>query len=283
MWYKRVNKHLGVVGIVGVIVISACAQTHMYDPFEKTERVRFCSVKECEEVSEEYVYGENYQKIYKAPGEDLAVKIEAAGKEVYVSILKGGEGLTEPVLIIAGRALSHPMFYWRAFAGDLNNDGRTDFVVPVWQGGMGLGVGTSVVAFLLSEEETYRVVTINDSSPNQKRFVDLGYDGRCYYVQCAVVYANHVESIVDGQRRNFFVYNLLGFDGSGMEVRNDADDTFPRWVRIGDAQESRNIQHFTEETKKDLLGGDLLDRRGIIFREQAQKSIGVGYEEETQE
>jgi hypothetical protein len=156
----------------------------------------------------------------------------------------GGAVLAAPQLV------SHHTHARLAFWADLNGDGREDFVALVWSGGCGLGGYRCDVAFALSSEEGYRITPLGPTmGPGANDFVDLG-DGRCRFVHTSFVYGRG-EPGTDGKPHNYWVYNLLEFEGDRVVVSR-ADPRFPRWVWYTHAPNHEETSIITAEQKERL-------------------------------
>ncbi len=112
-----------------------------------------------------------------------------------------------------------------AYTADLNGDGTRDFVLFSYSGGCGLAGGNCNVAFVLSCSNLYRVTTVQTLFPDLCEFLLL--KGTRCFVQTSF---DGVDSCKDGKWHNFWIYNLVEFDGGEVRVKNKAYPGFPRII-----------------------------------------------------
>jgi hypothetical protein len=275
---RRKDRRMGCMFKGGLIVAMAFLCTfaapiysypELWGPFEEGKEPGLLPVEECQVIEEGYIEEGLYKKIYEAPGEETKVKLEASADGVVLSILRKEEVVAGPTKI-SEVAFDDWKHYYFVGAADLNKDGKEDFVIGIWSRfSLGMRSGSYEMVFALSEEETYKITAIYDINPTKHRLIDIKGDGSAQYLQSALIYGVHEPSQLDGEGKNFFVYNLLEIKGSTVRLNNEIDESFPRWVRIG---EDKLEDHLTSAQKKRLLEeGDLLGRVPRIFVEKQEK------------
>ena len=137
---------------------------------------------------------------------------------------------------------------------DINGDGVPDYAIYTFSTACGSGV-TDSQDFIVSVNGGYKYAGRVDSmSPEGRDFVKLR-DGKT-----AMIFTSYIEDVedIDGAAllnendRNFWVYNLIRFDGDKIVSANKLDSRFPRWI-LGNPRWSRKIKANHEDTE--LLTG----------------------------
>ncbi|MBP7935738.1 MAG: hypothetical protein KA354_13910 [Phycisphaerae bacterium] len=148
-----------------------------------------------------------------------------------------------------------------AYRGDLNQDGKPDYVLHFPSGGCGLGAEYYDRVLLLSTTTHHAVLTEPTVTPGPEDFVRTSPGRGCQIVHTTFVYG---EAGKDGKSHNYWVYHLLQIDGDKITLL-DQDRKFPKWVLYASRPNHKDTQQLTEEQKKRLLrgvagGGKLIDR-----------------------
>ncbi|MHC5057654.1 MAG: hypothetical protein ACYTKD_23530 [Planctomycetota bacterium] len=149
---------------------------------------------------------------------------------VFMSVVdSAGRVLAGPTRI-ADTAIGIPPAFW----GDLNGDGREDFVALAVT-----SIGGSACAcdmgFALSSGKGYRITGVRSTrGPGANDFLDLG-EGRVGFVHTALIERKRRDPRGPGAAtESFFVYSMLEVKGDAL-VLADADPRlggFPKWVPI---------------------------------------------------
>jgi hypothetical protein len=145
------------------------------------------------------------------------------GKATLCVVSAQGEPLMEPAPISA------PWHMSGCRTGDINGDDIPDWVVTQPSYGVGLSGDIYFVSFVLSTDHTYSVRTLRSATYGHPDFVDLNQDGRPEYVHTILVHG-YGELCRDGKRHNFWVHNLLQFQGPNITSANHLDPRFPAWI-----------------------------------------------------
>jgi hypothetical protein len=115
-----------------------------------------------------------------------------------------------------------------AYSGLINDDKVPDYVFV--SGGLGCGImgSSQIVVFILSSKGSYKAVTLDCWEANPLTdLVDLKGDGQCEFIQTIFIDGTKGK---DGRYHNYWVHNLLCFDGTRCLSANQLDHRFPRWV-----------------------------------------------------
>ena len=152
----------------------------------------------------------------------IRVSCDSRGK--FVEISEGGR------VVLAKTAFSDfdtvGSCFTHAYTADLNMDGRRDFIIYSFSGGCGLASGYCNVAFVLSDSNnTYRLTTIQTLFPDSCEYIVL--NGAPCFVQTSF---NGEGKCNDGKWHNFWIYNLLAFEGGNVRLRNDVYPGFPKII-----------------------------------------------------
>jgi hypothetical protein len=97
-------------------------------------------------------------------------------------------------------------------------------------GGLGCGIMgcDQIVVFILSTKGSYKAVPLNCWEANPLTdLVDLNGDGRCEFIHTTFIDGTRGK---DGRYHNYWVHNLLRFEGTRGVSANKLDHRFPRWV-----------------------------------------------------
>ncbi|HOW71720.1 MAG TPA: hypothetical protein PKY77_14055 [Phycisphaerae bacterium] len=147
-----------------------------------------------------------------------------------------------------------------AYRGDLNQDGKPDYVLHFPSGGCGLGAEYYDRVLLLSTATHYAVLTEPTVAPGPEDFVRMPPGKGCQIVHTTFMYG---EAGQDEKSHNYWVYHLLQIDGDKITLAT-LDRRFPKWVLYTSKPNHKDTQQLTEEQKKRLLrgvpgGGKLID------------------------
>ena len=240
---------LGLVVMLAPLMASADVVTGM--PFEAGQVPVTFPVEECELRNPDPGLEEppaNYRVKNDPNSPIVRLPFRSSTGEIDMSLLDPkGNRILCPVLISNGR--HHETVYH----GDLNRDGTEDFVVDMYLDSMLSDRQWSRVAFVLSEQGTYKVTVMQTKSFRPEDLVDYRGDGRCQFVQTLLVYGGEG---TDFEYEAFLVDNLFEIRGSEIVEVSDLHPDFPRWskwrpdpsddsaVTLTDEQRSRILQKF---------------------------------------
>jgi hypothetical protein len=228
-----------------------------YGPFEEDERPAKFPVSRCVTFEPHefctldgyrYTVG-TYARGGNEPGAArVRLMPEMLGEEpteVAMTVLDAKGAVIAGPKLICDYCIGTPQVYH----ADLNGDGKTDYVAMV-EIGCGKLVDGCDVGFALSSEQGYRIVAIREALElTTDDFIDLG-DGRCRMVHTAFVFGSS-EKGKDGKPHNYWVHNLLEFDGDRVVV-SKADPRFPMWVWYTFKPNHEETTMITDEQKKRL-------------------------------
>jgi len=227
-----------------------------HGPFESDDWPRIVEVRQCDVVDVRY------------SGKDF-------GKKDYYGFEDGAEGLR---LCLAdregeqwswlfvedsdGNVISGPkVAYARAWPGlgvycaELNGDGKADFVIRYLLGGSGTIFTFSCnVVFILSDGDDYTVTPTTGLWSGLDYFVDIKGDGRCQFIHTRFVDGGGVKGR-DGRSHNYWVYNVLEFQGGKVVVNNEVAGQFPRWIWYTFKANHQPTTQLSEEEKQLLWSG----------------------------
>jgi hypothetical protein len=113
------------------------------------------------------------------------------------------------------------------YSADLNGDKVPDYIIATDTGTNGLGPN-SCITFLLSTPKGYIVQSlIGNSTDPATDFFDFKKDGHPTLLYTVLVEG---EKGKDGKVHNYWVHNLIGFDGGNLISANVQDKRFPCWI-----------------------------------------------------
>ena len=142
-----------------------------------------------------------------------------------------------------------------AYTADLNSDGFPDYILFTYSGGCGLAAEMTWCTFLLSSPTGYRSTSVICYDLERSDFISI--ENKAYLVHTSFVYGPAGK---DGRQHNYWVYNLLGFSGTGLVLANDRDRRFPKWVWYSYAENHRDTYQLTATQRrfslKDILEAD---------------------------
>lgn len=169
-------------------------------------------------------------------------------------------GANGDTILPACRVTTYKCCASAAYRGDLNQDGKPDYVLHFPSGGCGLGAEYYDRVLLLSIATSYVVLTEPTVSPGPEDFVRLPPGRGCQIVHTTFVYG---EEGKDKRTHNYWAYHLLQIDGDKITL-STADPRLPRWVLYTTRSNHKDTNQLTEEQKKRLLreatgNGELID------------------------
>lgn len=139
-----------------------------------------------------------------------------------------------------------------AMTGDLNNDNTPDYIIYSYSGGCGLAAGYCNVAFILSNEDKYTLTVITTLWPGDNNYILL--DGKPHFVHTSFHY---VDKCKDGKNHNFWLYNLLAFQGDKVNIVNDTHPDFPKTIWYTFKPNHAETAIITDEQKQKLHNASL--------------------------
>ena len=201
-----------------------------HGPFEDGEWPEVIKLGKCVETKSPYSRPFEAKFFYDIEGKEGGRRLclvkykDWRGPWIYV---EDGEGK-----VLAG-PMAMPIFGpvgSRGYHGDLNGDGKEDFVLKTNVGGCGsIFTYSAYVTFVLSDGDGYSVTSTWGLWSGSDYFVDLKGDGRCWFIQTRFVDGSDVKGR-DGRSHNYWVYNLLEIRGGKAVLNNEADRRFYKWV-----------------------------------------------------
>ncbi len=125
----------------------------------------------------------------------------------------------------------HQILSHSIYSGMINDDQIPDYVVRSdWGTGMGILGWHHIVVFVLSGPHgAYRLMPIESWYADPVTdLVDIDHDGRCDFIQTSFLEGG----LRTGGKRfhNYWVHNLLQFQGTNCVPANRIDTRFPSWV-----------------------------------------------------
>ncbi len=129
--------------------------------------------------------------------------------------------------LILSTRLDYTLHGAEVYSTDLNGDKTPDFIINTGTAANGLGPNRCIV-FLLSTPKGYVAQSVvgNDIDPTRD-FFDLQKDGHPVMLLMRLIEG---EKGKDGKTHNYWVSNLLGFQGGKIISANARDARFPCWV-----------------------------------------------------
>lgn len=238
-----------------LFLLSAFAASYpsKWGPFKEGESPPLFPVEECINVEDVFCRDEwRLQRVYSAPGEadNLLLKVDAGPEGMLIAVEDKDKGLVFGPEKVSSGNFGNSMLHPPVLSGDLNGDGIQDFILPFWYGGCGLASGNYKIVFLLSDGDSYNITVFDDMVFSRESFVNI--NGKCRYVHTSFVFGKGEPSRLDGRERNFWVYNLLGIEGSKIATNNEADRRFPAWIWFTYGPNHKNTVHLTDEQKERL-------------------------------
>jgi hypothetical protein len=169
-------------------------------------------------------------------------------------------GINGDTILPATRVSTYKWCASAAYQGDLNQDGKPDYVLHFPSGGCGLGAEYHERVLLLSAAASYVVLTEPTVSPGPEDFLRLPPGKGCRIVHTTFVYG---EAGKDKRKHNYWVYHMLQIDGDKITLSTQ-DSRFPKWVLYTGKPNHKNTNQLTDEQKQRLLlnetgGGKLTD------------------------
>jgi hypothetical protein len=107
-------------------------------------------------------------------------------------------------------------------ASDLNLDGLPDLVIDTESGGNGLAADLHTLAFALSAPGSCNFRLLPSWSPRLADFVRFRASPMPHFLHTF---------FVRGDRKNYWVYSIVGFRKSELALENSLDPRFPMWIR----------------------------------------------------
>jgi hypothetical protein len=156
---------------------------------------------------------------------------------------KDGKSITKPVKV------SSMMIPNCAYVGDLNRDGKPDYIIQVFSGGN--GIPPSDLVFAISEKTRYVITVFRAYDYSRSSFVDLRHNGQFQYIQTIFVFVSNIKG-KDGKSHNYWVHNIYSLSGASFELNNSMQSGFPKWILFTDKSNHKPTNQLTEEQKIEL-------------------------------
>lgn len=222
------------------VVSSAWGYMDGYAPFTRDHKPKPFPVRELKHTPE--LYDQEREAVCRATEEEPKVRLkihELPDRLIGTVWVEDAEGnrLVEDVEI--------PWYGTsgaEVYEGLFNEDKKPDYVVSTWGAGCGLAGCFSYVSFLLSTEDSYRVISLYVPCFGRDDFVDVNGDDRLEFIHTSFIHGGH----------NYWVHNLVHFKGDKMVSANRLDWRFPCWVWFTDKENHQNTTKLTKERKKKL-------------------------------
>ncbi len=187
-----------------------------YGPFEPNAVPKTYPLQECvcisgaNDISRIFALKKNSDHCISVTQSD---KNERFGYNITMKDISGNV-LLKPCKIDGSRA-----FGLKVYTAFLNEDKEPDYLIVTWSGGCGLAAGISYLSFLLSRNNGFQLAVVDTFYADRADFVDLNRDGKPELIHTAFTH-------------NYWVYNLLQFEGTKIVSANKLDKRFPCWTKI---------------------------------------------------
>jgi len=222
-------------------------ETH--GPFEEDEKPKLFAIHSCRAVRPK-----DPNSWYE--GKEPMVAYDESGREVHIRYHPKGNYVTAALSDVGGKVICGPVVILnlcsrmsRVYQADLNGDKKEDFIILTSTMGCGLAAHGCMATFLLSSYEDYKITPAYSMSPGPEDFVTLDDDGKCYFVHTSFVYG---EKGRDGKVHNYWVYNLLQFEGNKVVLDNSVDERFPKWIWYTFKPNHKATTQLNDEQKRRL-------------------------------
>ena len=187
---------------------------------------------------ERYVYGP-ISFVYREEEKELAggpilKVVDAFGKPVY-----------GPTPVYGGP----PIGFGPLWVGDLNHDGKPDYIVQSGSGGNGLAGDQARVYFILSGETQPTVFAIDTYAFTPTDVVTLA-DGQTGVLVTRQLYCAET---TDHKVHRFIITDLLRLDGK-------SEPGFPKWRKYNHSKNPRTPDTLTEVTREKIWHAELTKR-----------------------
>jgi len=144
-----------------------------------------------------------------------------------------------------------------AYSGDLNTDGKPDFVVKTSRSGCGLAGLNTTLVFVISNGDTYVISSIFTMYRDDHDLADVDGDGHCDLIHVAVAWSDEGDER-DHKYHCYWVYHkLILNDGQWVLAKNDK--MFPKWVWYTFKANHKATRRLSAEAKERIWrerGGD---------------------------
>lgn len=243
--------------IAAVLLVMVCAAAKVwgyvsdYCPFEQNQHLKLFPIHKYDMLREYSISDQNTRPVTVFGKKN----IKSLSMLHILPLARTGNGIAIEILgrkdnvIFGPYPLSDSAGYIQAYYGDLNHDGRQDFIIFDWSMGCGLAAGNCDVTFVLSKKDTYNITTIFTMFPDAHDFVDIKGNGTCQFIHTSFIYGYKGK---DGKEHNYWVYNLLDITGSHVVLNNDLDKSFPKWVWYSFKPNHSETTLLTKEQKQRL-------------------------------
>jgi hypothetical protein len=180
-----------------------------YGPFRPTRRPKPFPRSACVEwrrieaqqrnESSEWVLGSPDDR--KRTGAHVRLLETAAGRVILEVWGSAGRRIVGPQVVSDGR-------YFGAHTGDLNADGRPDFVIETTYDGCGLAGWDRTLVFAISKDDDFEVSSISTMFRDDCDLVALNHDGRCNLIHVTVLWSRPNDED-DGKSHAYWVFTNL--------------------------------------------------------------------------
>lgn len=134
----------------------------------------------------------------------------------------------------------------KAWSADLNGDHLEDIIIVNESGACGMGEARRYISISLSSPKGYKAIFYESYDSSEQSFVDLNQDGRPEFILSSFIFS---EKGKDGKKHNYFIYNLLTFEGDEIVSANAIDKRFPSWIWYSFKPNHRNTGQLTSEQR----------------------------------
>ena len=149
-------------------------------------------------------------------------------------------------VIIDRRLVGEVYYNSPSYAGDLNGDGKNDFLLTGESTACGLGGAHSDVVLVLSRDYGYDMLEFDDWFVDPQNFVDMKGDGGCQYIKT---------EFVQGGGHSFWVYRILELKDNRFKDADNMYPRFPKWVMYA-LKENHKAANLNEKQKRLFLSGE---------------------------
>jgi hypothetical protein len=150
-----------------------------------------------------------------------------------------------PPTSLSGVVMTEVPVFWAL----LNEDDFFDYIVVTHNSGCGLAFGIFFLTFILSSPGGYSAQTVLCYWPGPEDFLDIQKNGRPVFTHTVFVFG---EEGRDGRAHNYWVYNLLRFEGTNIVSANACIPGFPKWIWYTHKPNHKDTLQLTAEQRRRL-------------------------------
>jgi hypothetical protein len=238
-----------ILAIYFTIFCAGAAYSNNYGPFPPDAKIELIKLTELERLPVKDDKDVPPQYTYPIPNIEKSKIVVTRQKSVWMA-----------ELIINGQTVLPPSPFSdfdfsssiEAMMGDLNNDGTPDYIIYSYSSGCGLAAGYCNIAFVLSKKDRYTLTTVLSLWPGEDNYIFLG--GKPHFIHTSFHYVNKCK---DGKNHNFWLYNLMAFQGDKVNLVNDSHPEFPKIIWFTFKPNHSETTIITEKQKQILRENSL--------------------------